>query len=90
MTDQYIIEWSPKQGLFHVHTPEEMFEANRHAYYNGYKLDWLPVAVAADLDEAINIVEILERRRREHLPEVVTEKLRRILQRRFHADARRK
>jgi len=90
MTNQYIIEWSPTQGLFHVHTPEEMFDKNRRAYYNRDKLDWLPIAVAADFDEANKIINTLERRRRELLPEVLTEKLKRILQRRFHAEARTK
>jgi hypothetical protein len=87
MNNQYIIEWSETQDLFHVHTPEEMFEKNLRAFYNRLKLDWQPIAVAADFDEACKIINILERRRRKFLPEVIKEKLERILHRRFHAEA---
>jgi hypothetical protein len=65
--------------MFHVLTTDEMLEKNRQAYLDRITIDWQPVALARDLDEATDIIEQLESHRRNRLPEVLDKKLKDIV-----------
>lgn len=56
----YVIQWSHRNQMFHVETPEEMLEKNREIYFTGKNSDYLPVALADGFDHAVEIIEYLE------------------------------
>ncbi|MBL8125276.1 MAG: hypothetical protein JNJ39_14330 [Blastocatellia bacterium] len=63
----WLIEWSPTLQQFHIETLEGALTKNRRLFYNRIDLDWQPIAIVSDLDDAQPMIEHLDRKRREHL-----------------------
>lgn len=57
----YVIQSSHRNQMFHVGTPDEMLEKNREIYFTGKKSDYLPVAITDGFDNAVEIIEYLEK-----------------------------
>lgn len=78
----WLLEWSETYQVFHIHTLREALEKNRRAYLNRHAMDWQPIAVLPDYDnldaETIaGFIEHLEEQRRQNLPTVTRELLKR-------------
>ncbi len=74
----WLVEWSEKCQQFHIQTLGEAVAKNRNAYYNRKGLDWQPIAIIPNFEDADDedlerFFERLEHQRREHLPVVIRE-----------------
>lgn len=57
--DLYVLQYSESQGCFHIETVGLMLDKNLGIYLNRRKVDYIPLAIAATVDELRQIRERL-------------------------------
>jgi hypothetical protein len=78
----WIIEWSERNHQFHINEVDSMLQSNREGFLNRYGMDWQPIAIVSDLDDAQPLIDRLEDERRRQLPAVIHRRMDHIYSRR--------
>ena len=58
--EMFVVEWSPSQKQFHIHSVGEMLESNLHAALHGFEADYVPLAIAPTESEADQVAAAIE------------------------------
>lgn len=69
LREMFILEWSERQGWFHVGNVEEMIGKNIRSYIDGSRSDYALVGIADTQEDAETLMHLLRNERKAPLPE---------------------
>jgi len=71
--EYHVLEWSPRQEMFHIEKISRMLEVNNRVLFQGKKADYFPIAICKTHDEAHAICDEYEARLRDRPENTPTE-----------------
>ena len=73
LRNMWMVEWSEKQGWFHVGNIDEMIGKNIRAYIDGQTTDYAIVGIVESEDEAAKLIQLLEAERKAPIPDPLSD-----------------
>lgn len=66
INNQYVVEWSEKQGCFHINDLKGMIQSNYRAYLAARKMDYIPLFFTDTTEKAHSFVARMKKERARH------------------------